>query len=255
MLYTVGYMTWVYQGLGDALRTEGITHMFSLMGDGNLELLADLAERVELPLIHARHEQGAVAMADGYARFTGRVGVATVTHGPGLSNTATSLLTAAAARSPLVLVAADTAAADVHHPQAFDQVAFGRASGARVQRLRAPATLGADVAEAFRHARQERGPVVLNAPVDVLRAPLPEAAAAYTPASLGRLAPPACWARGRARPCCATQIASWPSEQASTLGPPTAASRRMRSCCTSTSIPERSAATCRPPWRSSATPG
>ncbi|HYT84481.1 MAG TPA: thiamine pyrophosphate-binding protein [Gemmatimonadales bacterium] len=180
-------MTWVYQGLGDALRTEGITHMFSLMGDGNLELLADLAERVELPLIHARHEQGAVAMADGYARFTGRVGVATVTHGPGLSNTATSLLTAAAARSPLVLVAADTAAADVHHPQAFDQVAFGRASGARVQRLRAPATLGADVAEAFRHARQERGPVVLNAPVDVLRAPLPEAAAAYTPASLGRL--------------------------------------------------------------------
>jgi acetolactate synthase I/II/III large subunit len=189
VLYTVGYVRRansvkrVYQGLSDVLRAERVTHVFALMGDGNLELLADLAGRVRLPLIHARHEQGAVAMADGYARFSGRTGVASVTHGPGLSNTATSLLTAAAARSPLVLIAADTPAADPDHPQNFDQVAFSRASGARVQQLRAPATLSVDVAEAFGHARQARAPVVLNAPADVLRQLLPEAAAAYVPAS------------------------------------------------------------------------
>jgi acetolactate synthase-1/2/3 large subunit len=172
----------VYQGLSDALRAERVTHVFALMGDGNLELLADLAGRVGVPLVHARHEQGAVAMADGYARFSGRTGVASVTHGPGLSNTATSLLTAAAARSPLVLIAADTPASDPDHPQNFDQAAFCRASGAHVQQLRAPATLGVDVADAFDHARRARAPVVLNAPADVLRQLLPASAAPYTPA-------------------------------------------------------------------------
>jgi acetolactate synthase I/II/III large subunit len=171
----------VYADLADALTSEGATHVFALMGDGNLELLADLAERVGLPLVHARHEQGAVAMADGYARFSGRTGVASVTHGPGLSNTATSLLTAAGARSPLVLIAADTPATDLHHPQAFDQVGFGRVSRAHVQQLRAPATVAADVAAAFRHARQARGPVILNAPADMLREPTPGRPAKYAP--------------------------------------------------------------------------
>jgi acetolactate synthase-1/2/3 large subunit len=196
-LYTVVHMSGgrserrVYEGLSDALVAEGVEDVFALLGDGNLELVADLAQRARLRLIHVRHEQGAVSMADGYARFSRRVGIASVTHGPGLSNTATSLLTAAAARSPLVLVAADTPAADVHHPQAFDQATFARASRAHVQQLHAAATLADDVAGAFRHARQARGPVVLNAPADVLREPLPETTAPYVPRTVvaGRAVP------------------------------------------------------------------
>ena len=61
-------------------------------------------------------------LADGYARFSGHAGVASVTHGPGLSDTATSLLTAAAARSPLVLVAAATPAAQGCYLYSLDPV-------------------------------------------------------------------------------------------------------------------------------------
>jgi acetolactate synthase-1/2/3 large subunit len=173
----------VYQALSDALCAERVGHVFSLMGDGNLELLADLAERRGVPLVHARHEQGAVAMADGYARFSGAVGVASVTHGPGLSNCATSLLTAAAARSRVLLLAADTPAVDVDHPQGFDQAAFVRACDAELAQLHAPETFARDVSRAFRAAREGRRPVVLNLPADALRERLPEGAPDYVPAA------------------------------------------------------------------------
>ena len=63
-----------------------------------------------MPYYASRHEGGAVAMADGYARVTGRVGVCSVTQGPGVTNTLTALTEARKAGTPMLLLAGDTAA-------------------------------------------------------------------------------------------------------------------------------------------------
>jgi acetolactate synthase-1/2/3 large subunit len=65
-----------------------------------------LESKIQLVLV--RHEQGATHMADGYARSTGRPGVALVTSGPGATNTVTGLLTALMDSSPLVVICGQT---------------------------------------------------------------------------------------------------------------------------------------------------
>ncbi|MEV0344732.1 thiamine pyrophosphate-binding protein [Nonomuraea sp. NPDC050680] len=165
-----------------ALEAEGTDVVFALMGDGNLDLLSRISAAGRIKVVHACHEQGAVAMADGYARFSGKPGVASVTHGPGLSNTATSLLTAAAAASPVVLIAPDTPTGDLNHPQRFDQQSFIRSTGALFRPLYRPESVHTDTAAVFRHVRSGKGPAVLNAPVDVLLARMPQGTAPYRPA-------------------------------------------------------------------------
>lgn len=181
--------TRVAEAVADAVIAEGTDVVFALMGDGNLDLLALLAASGRVQLVHAVHEQGAVAMADGYARFSGRPGVASVTHGPGLANTATSLLTAAAGRSPVVLLAPETPTGDLHHPQRMDQRSFVHSTGAHFRPLYRPGTVRADVRAVFEHVRSGHGPAVLNAPTDVLSAPLPADAAPYAPAGARPEAP------------------------------------------------------------------
>ncbi|WP_283136377.1 thiamine pyrophosphate-binding protein [Rhizohabitans arisaemae] len=166
-----------FELLAAALAEEGVDTVFAVMGDGNLHLLAELSSKHAIRIVHARHEQGAVAMADGYSRLTGRLGVATVTHGPGLTNTATSLATAAAHGSKVLLIAGGLAAGDVHNLQRLDQVAFCQVLGARVVALTTSERAGLDVAEALRLCATERT-VVLHAPTDVQ---LGDCAGARTP--------------------------------------------------------------------------
>ena len=87
-------------------------------------------------------------MADGYARVSGSVGVATVHQGPGFTNTLTALTEAVRSRTPLLLLAAETA----HGNQALDQVTVAESVGAVGMRLRGPA----DATAAFARARNER---------------------------------------------------------------------------------------------------
>jgi acetolactate synthase I/II/III large subunit len=173
----------VVERLARMLVDEGTEIVFGVTGDGNLELLTELTAKYGVPFVHARHEQGAVAMAEGYARFSGRIGVCTVTQGPGLTNTATSLATAAAACAPVLLIAADVAASDVHHVQRFDQAAFVRSTGCAFKPVFA-GSAEADLAAAFRHLRGGRGPVVLDVPLDVQQVrslPTPSATPAAVP--------------------------------------------------------------------------
>jgi acetolactate synthase-1/2/3 large subunit len=176
-----------YRRLAAALAAAGVDTVFCVMGDGNLDLLVELADAHGVRLVHARHEQGAVAMADGYARRTGRLGVASVTHGPGLTQTGTSLKVASARRSTILVLAGDTPTGDPHHIQGFEQAPYATAVGATPVPLRAPATWAADLAEAL--AVAERGPVVFNLPTDHQLAAAPAAAAppapAVRPASVG----------------------------------------------------------------------
>ena len=65
-----------YELIADALAQEGADVVFALLGDGNMLALAALVERHGARLVNVRHENAAVAMADGWARTSGRVGVA-----------------------------------------------------------------------------------------------------------------------------------------------------------------------------------
>src|SRR5688572_13598678 len=75
----------------DALITAGVEHAFGIAGVHNLPVYDALARRGKIRSLVTRHEQGAAFMADGYARVSGRPGVALVTTGPGLTNTVTPI--------------------------------------------------------------------------------------------------------------------------------------------------------------------
>jgi thiamine pyrophosphate-dependent acetolactate synthase large subunit-like protein len=173
----------VYEAIGRGLAHEGTEAVFGLMGDGNLQLIPFITDELGLPFYGARHESGAVAMADGYARVTGAVGVCTFTQGPGMTNALTALVSARRGRTPLVVLSGDTPTTVRGLPQDIDQHPFFAAADLPVQPLE-PGTVGASVAAAFRRARQDRTPVVLNLPTDLQEqecewhAPEPEAVAA-----------------------------------------------------------------------------
>jgi len=93
----------VYEAVAQAVSAAADGPLFGLMGDGNMDLMVEFAERRGRRLVHVRHEQKAVAMADGYARFSGRLGLCSVTQGPDLINTATSLTVARHHRSPDII--------------------------------------------------------------------------------------------------------------------------------------------------------
>ncbi|MEX2446367.1 MAG: thiamine pyrophosphate-dependent enzyme, partial [Dehalococcoidia bacterium] len=98
--------------------------------------------------------------------------------GPGLTNTMTGLTEAAKSRTPLLLLAADTAASALRSNFRIEQDALVRAVGAVPERQHGPATAVQDAARAYRRALAERRAVVLMMPLDVQAAPAPEGAAA-----------------------------------------------------------------------------
>src|SRR4051794_23610355 len=108
---SVAAISTVCAALAEALCEVTDSPLFALMGDGNQELIVAFADRGRR-VIETRHEQNAVAMADGYARFSGQIGLCTVTQGPGLTNAATSLAVADRGNSPVLLLAGQTARGD-----------------------------------------------------------------------------------------------------------------------------------------------
>jgi acetolactate synthase-1/2/3 large subunit len=88
------------------LRSSGVEVVFGLPGVHNLSLWEALSHS-EIRLIGSRHEQGAAYAADGYARATGRLGVAITTTGPGAANTLGAVGEAWASRSPVLVLATD----------------------------------------------------------------------------------------------------------------------------------------------------
>jgi acetolactate synthase I/II/III large subunit len=158
--------------VADAVASSGATTVFALMGAANQELICDLGERCGMRVVHCRHEASAVGMADGYARFSGRPGVATVTAGPGVTNTATSLAVARAHHSPVLLLAGDVPDHDVHNPQRFEQERFTRLCAGDGGRIAHPEQAGEALQAAWRALAADR-PYALHLPADVQEQPVP----------------------------------------------------------------------------------
>ncbi|HTC08271.1 MAG TPA: thiamine pyrophosphate-binding protein [Acetobacteraceae bacterium] len=157
----------LYEAIADSLVAEGVDTLFGLMGDGNMSLWGALGTAGKINIISSRNEAAAVAMADGYAKTTGKVGVATVTCGPGLTQVGTSLLVAARGRAPIVLIIGEIPKGAKNNLQSMDQRKFVEACEARFVTVTSVDNAAEEIAEAFYAARVHRTPVVLNLPIDL----------------------------------------------------------------------------------------
>ncbi len=157
----------VYEAIAQSIVAEGVTDFFGLMGDGNMWLWGALCRDPSIKAYSARHESMAVSMADGYARTTGKVGVAMVTCGPGLTQCGTSLIAACRGKTPVVLIAGEIMPGAKNRTQTMDQRRFAEASSARFHTITSIDNMAEEIAEAFYAARVHRCPVVLNLPMDL----------------------------------------------------------------------------------------
>ena len=87
----------------ECLKREKVKHIFGYPGGVVLNIFDHLYDEKKLELILTRHEQGAIHAADGYARASGKPGVALVTSGPGATNTVTGIATASMDSIPIVV--------------------------------------------------------------------------------------------------------------------------------------------------------
>ncbi len=156
----------VAEAVGSLLVERGVSHVFGLIGSGNFDVTVAMVE-AGATFVAARHEGGAITMADAFGRVSGTVAACSVHQGPGLTNTMTGLTEAVKSRTPLLLLAAETAAAATRSNFRIDQAGLVTSVGALVARMRSPETALEDAAHAIDLARNERRPVVLMLPLDV----------------------------------------------------------------------------------------
>ncbi|HLZ85227.1 MAG TPA: thiamine pyrophosphate-binding protein [Caulobacteraceae bacterium] len=155
-----------HSAIARALKDNGVATIFGLIGDANLYMVDAFIREQQGEYVSAANEAGAVIMALGYASVTGRPGVATVTHGPAVTNTLTGLVEGVKGQLPMLLVCGDTSVEARGHLQDCPQRELIVATGAGFEQLRSPASLSQDVAIALRRAVLERRPIALNVPVD-----------------------------------------------------------------------------------------
>lgn len=154
-----------HAALGRALVEHGVDTLFGVMGDANL-FMVDAYIKQGGRYVSTSNEAGAVLMANGFARTSGRVGFATVTHGPAVTNTVTALVESVKDRTPVVVIAGDTAVVDRENFQNVPQRDVVLPSGAGFEQVRSPHTAIYDLGTAIRRALLERRPVVLNVPIE-----------------------------------------------------------------------------------------
>ncbi|MBI1965359.1 MAG: thiamine pyrophosphate-binding protein [Betaproteobacteria bacterium] len=173
----------VYQRLAGNFVAEGVTHVFGIMGDGNMYWMHELDRLGGVKMLEVRHEGAGLGMADGWARVTRAPGIATATCGPGVTQLATALVTAARAGSPLVAFCGEHPTNDDEYNQRLDQARF--AAGCESGFIRVNTPDGADdaVRKAFYLARLESRPVMLSAPMDVQQMAFDDGDEPYQPSS------------------------------------------------------------------------
>ena len=178
-----------YVLMARAFAAEGVDHHFLLMGHGQMFWAGAMDSLAGMRSIDARHEHCAVAEAIGYHFATGKVGVASVTCGPGFTQIMTALASAVQARVPLVILAADRPAKQLWYNQTVDQAGLTRATGAHFIGAQSASLLCDHIREAFYTAQFERRPVVLNVPYDLMKEELPVSDYVSSETLLPRLAP------------------------------------------------------------------
>ena len=159
---------YVYQSIAQSVIDHGIDTMFGLMGDANLFMADDFVRSRGGKFVPVAIEGSAVLMALSHSLVSGKVGVATVTHGPALGNCFTALAEGAKGRTPMVLLAGDTPILERNALQSIDQRELVKATGAGFEQIRSVETTAHDIAHAFYRATIEKRPIVVNIPADFM---------------------------------------------------------------------------------------
>lgn len=154
------------------LQEEGVDLIFGYPGGAVIELYDEL---LKSPIRHVlvRHEQGAVHAADGYARASGKVGVALLTSGPGATNGVTAIATAYCDSIPLVVLTGQVPRALIGNDafQEVDIVGITRPCTKHNYLVNEPEDLVPTLREAFYLAASGRpGPVLVDLPKDIIAA-------------------------------------------------------------------------------------
>ena len=165
------------QALVQQLVAEGVDTIFALPGVQIMAAFDALHEyRDDIRLVHVRHEQATTYMADGYAKATGKVGVAMAVPGPGAINAGAGLGTAYASSSPVLLISGQIDSQSLGRREGQlheveDQLDVFRPLTKWVHRVTRVEEIPGAVHEAFRHLKTGRPrPVELEIPPDTLAA-------------------------------------------------------------------------------------
>ncbi|MEA5162331.1 acetolactate synthase 3 large subunit [Cereibacter sphaeroides f. sp. denitrificans] len=168
-----------------ALKDQGVDTVFGYPGGAVLPIYDEIFQQNDIRHILVRHEQGAVHMAEGYARSTGRPGVVLVTSGPGATNAVTGLVDALMDSIPLVVLSGQvpTFMIGTDGFQEADTVGITRPCTKHNWLVKDTARLAETIHQAFHVATHGRpGPVLVDIPKDVQFA-----TAAYQPPQKARV--------------------------------------------------------------------
>ena len=161
------------------LERRGVTHVFELVGGMITFLLDSIAQKTKIKIVSMHHEQGAGFAAEGYARMTGRPGVAMATSGPGATNLLTAIGSCYFDSTPCVFITGQVNRHEQRGSRAIRQLGFQETD---IVSMAKPITKAAwlvnELADlprflnaAFELASSGRpGPVLLDVPMDVQRA-------------------------------------------------------------------------------------
>ena len=153
-----------------SLLDEGVEYVFGYPGGSVLDIY-DAIHQSSLNHVLVRHEQGAVHMADGYARSTGKVGCVLVTSGPGATNAITGILTAYTDSVPLVIITGQVPSSLIGSDafQECDMIGISRPVVKHSFMIRDPQEIPETIKKAFYIASTGRpGPVVIDIPKDMV---------------------------------------------------------------------------------------
>ena len=153
-----------------ALKDQGVEVVFGYPGGAVLPIYDEIFQQNDIRHVLVRHEQGAVHMAEGYARSTGKPGVVLVTSGPGATNAVTGLVDALMDSIPLVVLTGQvpTFMIGTDGFQEADTVGITRPCTKHNWLVKDTAKLSETIHQAFHVATHGRpGPVLVDIPKDV----------------------------------------------------------------------------------------
>ena len=154
----------------ESLKQEGVKTLFGLPGGVVLKIFDVLHQQKDIEVILTRHEQGAGHMAEGYAKATGKPGVALVTSGPGMTNIVTPLVDAYMDSVPIVVFTGQVPTQLIGNDafQEADNVGISRPCTKYNFLVKDVNDLAQTIKEAFYIAMSGRpGPVLVDIPKDV----------------------------------------------------------------------------------------
>ena len=155
----------------EALRAEGVDHIFGVVGTTTNSIVTELYGRDDIRFIDTRHEEGAAFMAYGYSRASGKPSACITTSGPGTINLATGISLAYKGRAPVIVIAGNTAQEYTYRDgaQEFDLVGTFKSITQMALQVNKTERIPEMLHYAFRTALYgKRGPVLLDIPRDLI---------------------------------------------------------------------------------------